>query len=148
MTVPTFIRAKIFEKIEKGIHYPQIIEWVKSQGYSISKGGITYIKDNYKKGLDEEETEQKKIKSEQKNEQLNETKQSNKTEETSEKTEVKSPEIKTKSNFNLKFSEAFWIAWDDILPSLESVFRQSKWKSKFNMVQILKNEIEKVRAKK
>lgn len=130
MTVPDFIRAKIFEMIQNKTKYPEIIKWVKSKEYSISKGGISYIKENYPKELKKEKPEQ----TEQKTEQLNNNNKDN------EKSEIK------KKEKNHQFSKAFWIAWDDILPSLESVFKQSKWKSKFNMIQILKNEIENLRS--
>lgn len=47
-----------------------------------------------------------------------------------------------------KFSDVFWIAWDNLLPSMESAWKESKWKTKYDMVQILKNEIEKMRPEK
>jgi len=144
MALPDFIRAKIFEMIQNKVKYPEIINWVKGKGYSISKGGITYLKENYPKELAKEKTEQ----TEQKTEQLNiKKKEKNLPGDQEEKSDYSTkmkffntPEI-------FQFSKAFWIAWDDILPSLESVFKQSKWKSKFNMIQILKNEIENLRSK-
>lgn len=44
-----------------------------------------------------------------------------------------------------EFSEAFWIAWDDLIPSMESAWKQAKWKSKYNMIRIVQSEMKKYR---
>ena len=66
MPVPTHIRNKIIAWINEGISYTKIIEKVVNEGYSISRGGITYIKTEQKKEIQTEQTEQTEQKKEKK----------------------------------------------------------------------------------
>lgn len=66
MPVPIHIRNGIIERINDGISYTKIIEWVKEQGYSISRGGISYIKTKHEKEKAEQKTKQNSEQAEQK----------------------------------------------------------------------------------
>lgn len=61
--LPEEIRIKILDWIKEGIKYDKIVELVKNEGYSITKGGITYVKSHppkiEKKKKKEEKTKQK-----------------------------------------------------------------------------------------
>lgn len=77
MPVPTHIRNKIIEWINKGIPYTEIIEKVDKEGYSISRGGITYIKTARPKKITEQSTEQKTKQTKQKEDQKSESPKDN-----------------------------------------------------------------------
>lgn len=76
IALPKHIRNKIIAWISKGKPYSKIIEKVEKEGYSISKGGITYIKKSHEEEenseqnteQESEQTKQKKIKSIESNE--------------------------------------------------------------------------------
>ena len=66
MPVPPHIRNKIIEWINEGISYTIIMEKVEKEGYSISRGGITYIKTANPKEITEQKTKQKTKQTKQK----------------------------------------------------------------------------------
>ena len=84
MPVDTILRNKILNWIKEEIPYSEIMDLVKKEGATISRGGITYIKKSSITEQTEQKTEEKTEQTEQKKEKSNASRASKKIETTKE----------------------------------------------------------------
>ena len=91
--VSIHIRNKIIDWISKKVTYTEIMKRVKEEGYSISRGGISYIKAIHEKEKTEQ-TEQTEQETEQTEQETEQTEQETKQEKAKTAQEIAQEKIK------------------------------------------------------